>query len=181
MSLLESASDALLAARAADGDELAFGVIVRRHAPYLRAFAARMLRSNSDADDIVQEALIVAWRRLPDLDDPAALRSWLTTIVSRKAVERARSTKPTSDLDDIDLPAVGDDPETSALTSARMAALSAILRTLPDDQRQIWLLREVAGYSYAEIADRLDTSVPTVRGRLARARGTVLEQMTEWR
>jgi RNA polymerase sigma-70 factor (ECF subfamily) len=181
VSLLDSSPDALLAARAADGDESAFAVIVRRHGSYLRAFAARMLRSTSDADDVVQEALIIAWRRLPDLEDPSALRSWLTTIVSRKVTERARSAKPWTPIDDLELEGPASGPEESAVTSSRMHALDRVLRALPDDQRQIWVLREIAGYSYVQIAERLDTSAPTVRGRLARARATVLEQMSEWR
>ncbi|MET0589611.1 MAG: sigma-70 family RNA polymerase sigma factor [Naasia sp.] len=181
MTALDAAPDALLAQRAADGDEVAFTVIVRRHGPYLRAFATRLLRSNSDADDVVQEAFIQAWRRLPDLQDPAALRSWLTTMVSRKVTDRIRATRPTDPIDDLELTDLLSGPEDQAIGSSRLRALARVLDTLPADQRQIWLLREVAGHSYTEISDRLGIPTPTVRGRLARARAHVLDRMSDWR
>ena len=93
---LSSATDAFLASRAADGDQIAFAVLVRRHAPFLVAFATKLTGSRADADDCVQEALITAWRRLPDLADPEKVRSWLTTIVSRKVTDRMRATSPVS-------------------------------------------------------------------------------------
>ena len=98
MSGLASATDATLVARAADGDQAAFGTLVRRHAPFLVAFATRLLRSRADADDCVQDALITAWRRLPELSDPTKVRSWLTTIVSRKATDRLRTRRPTAEI-----------------------------------------------------------------------------------
>lgn len=177
---LENASDALLAQRAADGDQLAFGVIVRRHVPYLRAFATRLINSSADADDAVQDALIVAWQRLPELENPERLRSWLSTIVSRKAMDRVRARKQVDELDET-VPTAARTPEARAVDSSQLSALAAVLAKLPDESRQVWVLKEVGGYSYDEIADELDTSVSTVRGRLARARATVLEQMKDWR
>lgn len=183
MSALDAASDALLARRAADGDEAAFAVIVRRHAPFLRAFAIRLVGSSADADDAVQDALITAWDRIGELADPAKLRSWLTTIVSRKATDRVRSRKPTDALSEWDEPTAPPDrgPEAHAETTAQLDALRAVLRSLPDEQRQVWVLKEMGGLSYDEIAERLDTTASTVRGRLARARASVLEQMMAWR
>lgn len=177
---LENASDALLAQRAADGDQIAFGVIARRHVPYLRAFATRLIGNAADADDAVQDALITAWKRLPELENPERLRSWLSTIVSRKAMDRARSRKQTSEIDEA-LPALTRTPEARAVDASQLDALARVLAGLPEESRQVWVLKEVGGYSYDEIAERVDASVSTVRGRLARARATVLEQMKEWR
>jgi RNA polymerase sigma-70 factor (ECF subfamily) len=181
MSALSQASDALLVARAADGDSEAFATIVRRYAPYLRAFAIRLTGSHADADDAVQDALIVAWEQLPTLAEPEKLKSWLTTIVSRKSTDRLRRRKPTSELDeerDVERSA---GPEQSALSASRLDALGAVLARLPEGQRQCWVLKEIAGLSYEEIADRLDLTVTTVRGKLARARVTVIAEMEEWR
>jgi RNA polymerase sigma-70 factor, ECF subfamily len=180
MSALTAAPDAVLAARAADGDQVAFGVLVRRHAPFLVAFATKLTGSRADADDCVQEALIVAWRKLPDLAEYEKVRSWLTTIVSRKATDRLRSRKPVEQIAD-DAVASWDDPERSAVQSSQLRALSRVLAELPDDQRVVWILKEVSGYSYDEIAAHVGESAATVRGRLARARRTVIERMKEWR
>jgi RNA polymerase sigma-70 factor, ECF subfamily len=180
MATLATATDAILAARAADGDQLAFGVLVRRHAPFLVAFATRLVGSRADADDCVQEALITAWKRLPELSDPAKVRAWLTTIVSRKATDRLRARRAADPLDDDAYPA-RDDPERSAVTASQMQALSRVLGELPDDLRVVWVLREVSGASYDEIAETTGDPPATVRGRLARARRIVMDRMEEWR
>lgn len=183
MAALDSASDALLARRAADGDEAAFAVIVRRHAPVLRAFASRLVSASADADDAVQDALITAWDRIGELDDASKLRSWLLTIVSRKATDRARASRPTDSIDDWDDATSADEagPEARAETSEQLTALRAVLDALPQEQRQAWVLKEMGGLSYDEIGERLGITSTAVRGRLARARATVLEQMTAWR
>lgn len=179
MSSLAAAADAILAERAADGDQLAFGVLVRRHAPFLVAFATRLVGSRADADDCVQEALITAWRRLPELADPTKVRAWMTTIVSRKATDRLRARRTLDPL--VDEHPSDDDPERSAVTALQMRALSRVLDDLPDELRVVWVLREVSGASYEEIARTTGEPVATVRGRLARARRTVMERMQEWR
>ena len=181
MGALEAASDGLLAARAADGDSVAFGVLVRRLAPALRAYAARLTGSSADADDAVQEALIAAWGALPGLDDPGKVRSWLFSIVSRKATDRIRARRPTVELDaerDEDTAA---GPEQRAVASSRLDALAAVLDGLPDGQRQCWVLKEMGGFSYEEIAEQLGMTVTTVRGKLARARVSVVREMEAWR
>ena len=180
MADLEGASDELLAQRAADGDTAAFAVIVRRHGPFLRAFAIRLAGSTADADDIVQEALITGWKQLPTLAEPAKVRAWLTTIVSRKSTDHFRSRKPSTELDDT-RPDARPGPEGEAVTRSRLDALAAVLASLPDSQRECWVLKEVGGYSYEEIGQQLDLSPTVVRGKLARARATVIQEMEVWR
>jgi RNA polymerase sigma-70 factor (ECF subfamily) len=178
---LSDASDDLLVRRAVDGDQDAFATIVRRHGPYLRAFAIRLTGSPTDADDAVQEALIAAWEQLPQLEDASKLRSWLVSIVSRKSTDRLRQRRPTVDLDEEREVDDGPGPLQSAVASSQRDALGAVLERLPELQRECWILKEVAGLSYDDIADRLDVSVTVVRGKLARARATVVREMEEWR
>lgn len=181
MTRLDDAPDSLLAERSADGDAGAFAVLVRRHGPFLRAFAIRLTGSPADADDCVQEALITAWEKLPELKDPDRVRAWMTTIVSRKATDRLRTRRPSEQIDEIEIAAPDASPETSAIASSQRDALKRALEEIPADQRSVWLLKEVGGHSYDEIAEQLDVSVGTVRGRLARARAAVLKSMEEWR
>ncbi len=181
MDPLAGAEDAILATRAADGDERAFAVLVRRHSGYLVGFATRLLGSRADADDCVQEALIVAWRRLPELREPGRVRAWMSTIVARKVTDRQRSRRPTTPIDDADPIAMTPGPDEAALTSSQLDTLRATLDSLPAEQRMVWLLREVSGYGYDEIARELDISATAVRGRLSRARATIYERMQEWR
>jgi RNA polymerase sigma-70 factor, ECF subfamily len=178
---LASVDDGILAQRAADGDERAFAVLVRRHGGYLVAFATRLLGSRADADDCVQESLIVAWRRLPELNDPDRVRSWLSTIVARKATDRVRARRPSTPIEDAEPIASSPGPDEVALASSQLDTLRAVLDDLPLEQRTVWMLREVSDYSYDEIARELGISATAVRGRLARARATVWERMQEWR
>ncbi|AUG30494.1 RNA polymerase sigma factor [Microbacterium hominis] len=181
METLTLVEDGVLAARAADGDERAFAVLVRRHSGYLIGFATRLLGSRADADDCVQEALIVAWRRLPELREPARVRSWLSTIVARKATDRLRSARPSTPIEDAEPEALQPTPDESAVASSQLDTLRRVLDDLPVEQRTVWLLREVSGYGYDEIARELGVSATAVRGRLARARATIYDRMQDWR
>jgi len=179
---LDDASDRLLVERSRDGDTVAFAALIRRHGPFLRAYAQRLVGSPSDADDVAQEAMILAWRRLDSLDDGSRFRSWALSILSRKVTDLYRSRKETLELDErFDSPAREPGPEALGELSAELSELSRVLRGLPLEQRQCWMLREVSGFSYAEIAAQLELDVSTVRGMLARARVTVMKEMGGWR
>ena len=173
--------DALLVHRVLDGDTEAFREIVHRYSSLMRAYVRRIVGSLDEADDVVQNALVIGWRQLHTLQDGAALRSWLMRIASREAFAHLRRRPTTLPLDAYDLPHAQDLPEQSAIRNAQLAALSAALDTLPDNQRRAWLLREVAELSYAEIAEDMDISPSTVRGLLARARTSVAIRMGGWR
>lgn len=179
---LDRADDAIVAGRAMDGDVAAFAVLVRRYTPMMRAYSHRMLNASADVDDVVQEAFVTAWQRLPELDEPAKVKSWLMRIVSHKAVDRLRASRPAVDIDDVDQPAPShSSPPRVAEAKAEVEALGAALRELPDGQRECWVLREIGGYSYEEIAEELDIPVTTARGLLARARKYIIVRMEEWR
>ena len=179
---LEFADDTIVAGRAADGDTTAFAVLVRRYTPMMRAYARRLLTGTAEVDDVVQEAFITAWGQLPNLDEPGKVKSWLMRIASRKAIDRIRAARPQIDLEEVDPPAPDlFAPARQVEARAGVAALSDALQHLPAPQRECWVLREVGGYSYEEIADELDVSLPTVRGLLARARKDIIVRMERWR
>lgn len=180
--LLERADDGIVAGRAADGDQEAFAVLVRRYAPMMRAHARRLLRGSGDVDDVVQEAFVVAWQRLSDLKDPESVKSWLMRIASRKAADRIRLQRPRADLDEHSLAASADQsPPQIVEGRGELEALGDALRSLPDAQHECWVLREVGGLSYEETAERLGIPVTTVRGLLARARKDIVVRMASWR
>ncbi len=179
---LGEAGDGTLASRAADGDIDAFDLLVRRHSPLMRAYVYRIVGSLTETDDVLQEALIIAWRELPTLRDPSAVRAWMMRIASRSASAHLRRHVPERDLDGVQPIAQPDaQPEAVAIRAAELGALARALATLPDAQRQSWLLREVEGLSYADIASQLELPVSTIRGDLARARASITIQMEGWR
>jgi RNA polymerase sigma-70 factor, ECF subfamily len=185
---LDDASDVTLAERSADGDAEAFAVLVRRYGPLIRAYAARMLGTSSgdssaDADDVVQEAVLQAWQRAATLDEPARVRAWLFRITANKAIDRIRRRHPQQELETVDDARSAAAPTTEQIVTVRlqMADLAAALRELPDAQRIVWVMREIGGSSYADIAEATELPLATVRGMLARARRRVLERMEGWR
>lgn len=174
--------DNALVLRALDGDTSAFGEILRRYSGSMRAYVARVVGSRSEADDVVQNAALKAWRQLASLRDTSTVKSWLMQIASREAIAHLRRRPADLSIAGYDRPDTGSDhPEQVAVRNAQLEALSRALDQLPDDQRRCWLLRQVADLSYAEIAEEMETSPSTVRGLLARARTSIAVQMEGWR
>lgn len=179
---LVDADDAILANRAADGDIRAFEVLIRRHSPLMKAYARKILGASDEVDDVVQDTFITAWQQLPALEEMVAIRSWLMKIVTRKSIDRIRARKQHADANDHDAPAPENTgPAHRAEASSREKALSKVLAGLPQEQRQCWVLKHLADYSYDEIAAELDLPVSTVRGLLSRARKNVIQGMEGWR
>ncbi len=179
---LASLSDASLVERSADGDTVAFGVLIRRYGPHMRAYAARILgHGDGEAEDAVQEAALQAWQRIDRVDDPERVRNWLFRIAANKALDRLRRRHPHLDLDAV--VDASDDRPVDEVVSARLQVqeLARIVQELPDGPRVVWVMREIGGASYAEIAEATGMSQAAVRGALARARRRVLEQMEGWR
>lgn len=178
---LGDADDHTLASRSADGDIRAFEILMRRYEPLLSTYATRVLGSSDETDDVVQESFITAWQQLPTLENVRAVKRWLITIVTRKSIDRLRARREHADIDDHEIQSSLDGPEKTAEASSLDDALSRALSQLPNVQRRCWLLREVAGYGYDEIAEQLELPVSTVRGLLARSRKTLVREMEAWR
>ncbi|WP_267422521.1 MULTISPECIES: RNA polymerase sigma factor [unclassified Curtobacterium] len=157
-------------------------MLIRRYGPLMRAYAARILgHGDGEADDAVQEAALQAWQRIDRVEDPDRVRSWLFRIAANKALDRLRRRHPHLDLEAV--PDRADERPVDEVVVARMQvdALARVVRNLPDAQRAVWVLREIGGASYAEVADQTGLTVTAVRGLLARARQAVLTQMEGWR
>lgn len=181
--IAEEFDDLTLVVRAQEGDTHAFEALVRRHQRRLYRLAVRLLGDTSDAEDAMQEAFVTAWRRLGGFRREAAFSSWMYRIVTNcclKLLSKRRPVIPLDDLDDRPGPE-GASPEQAAETGDRAAALRRALRDLPTDQRTCWVLRELHGLSYEDIAAIVGTGPDAVRGRLHRARHRLAEVMTPWR
>lgn len=181
----EGTSDAVLARRSALGDRRAFALIVKRHGAAMYRYAVHMLDGHEhDAEDAVQTALIKAWQHLPGFRGDAELRTWLFTIVSNEVYSARRRRHPQALDDDLLVgradPAVGD-PADRVVQGEIWYALGLALTELPWRQRASWLLREIEGLSYEEIAAVLETSTTVVRGQLHRARSSLAVRMAQWR
>jgi RNA polymerase sigma-70 factor (ECF subfamily) len=177
------AGDDALRRAAALGDADAFAAVIERHGPAMFRYARRMLNDHGDAEEVVQDAFVAAWKALPDFRGDSKLRTWLFTLTARKAIDLLRKKRPTPVADETltGMPAGGADPVEPAVRTELLEALDAALAELPDRQRAVWLLREVEEMSYLEISEVLATTPTVVRGQLARARVALQEKLEDWR
>ncbi|QRP51332.1 sigma-70 family RNA polymerase sigma factor [Amycolatopsis sp. FDAARGOS 1241] len=143
-------------------------------------FAAKMLDHRGAAEDVVQEVFVGPWRKLAQLND-ATLVGWLYRGTADRCVNVIRAPQADVDLDLPRSPRTDAQPEHAALISGRLAVLTEALRQLTSQQRACWLLHEVHGRSYEEIAEVVGAHPVAFRGRIARARVQPAEVMKPWR
>lgn len=163
------------------GDADAFEPLVTANQSFVYNIALRMLSNPDDAFDASQEAFVKAFRSLKDFKGGSSFSSWLYRITANICLDFMRKNKKRrtasivyldddSELQEFDLPDARFNPETEYERRELRKAIGDALRSLPDDQRSILLLRELNGMSYAEIADTLKLEAGTVKSRLFRAR-----------
>lgn len=169
--------------RARNGDEGAFTELVRHHQHDVFTLAFRLLGNYELAADAAQETFIRAWRALPRFRGDAALSTWLHRItvntswtLGRRAQRHSAATlEEATLLNDEHAPS----PESSAETRELGGRLRSAVAELPDPQRAVVVLKDIYGWSHAEVAKALDISVTAAKVRLHRARQKLKEKL--WR
>jgi RNA polymerase sigma-70 factor (ECF subfamily) len=168
---------------------------LEQHRSALTGHCYRMLGSAIDADDAVQETMVRAWKSLEGFDGRSSLRTWLYRIATHACLDalsdRKRRERPIEGsargaleerprahwlepiADAAAIPADGDPAERLMLRQSIRLAFVAALQHLPPKQRAALILTEVLGWSAAEVASTLDTTVPGVNSALQRARATL--------
>lgn len=174
--------DATLVVRAREGDTSAFEALVERYRIPVYRIALRILTDSGRAADTAQEAFITAWRLLHQIKADQAFAAWLYRITATRALSAARTPRRQVPLE---VTATAADrspgPEEHALANGLATALKCALSHLTPQQRACWILTEMEGMSYEEVAVILHTTPGAVRGRLHRARPQLAEELKPWR
>lgn len=147
------------------------------------AFARRLSSSAADADDLVQNTFLRAFRSWRSLREPGACRAWLFRIARNVHLNRERSRRERPDLRLVDDDSLADPrPPVAAEWVERLAArdLEKALDRLPPEQREAVLLCDLWGFEYEEIAAITDAPVGTVRSRIARGRARLAGLLAIW-
>ncbi|MGD2174592.1 MAG: RNA polymerase sigma factor [Candidatus Brocadiaceae bacterium] len=171
-----SRTDEELLAAARTGDEDAFHGLIERHAERLFRLAFRLVSNTSDAEDVVQETFVGAFEGMGAFEGRSTVRTWLIRILVRQAARchRRRSRRKAVSLEDAGAAGGRELRDASrgdiAGEARRRMDVSEALRMLSPKHREVVVLREYEGMSYAEMAETLNVPQGTVESRLYRAR-----------
>ena len=184
------ATDVELAARASNGDEVAFECIMRRHNQLLFRTARSILKSDDETEDALQEAYLRAWRALSTFRADAKLSTWLVRIVINESLGRLRRRgaqviplDTAMDLTEHQEEAWMEDdpdrqPERVAMRGEVRRLMEVRIDMLPDAFRTVFMLRAVEELSVEEVAIALEIPESTVRTRFFRARSLLREGLS---
>ena len=167
-----SPDDQALVARARSGDRAAEEALYRRYARYIGGLAQRLLGSQSDAQDVLQETFLIAFEKLDGLRDDVAFRPWLAQIAVsqvRRRFRRRKLLRIFGFVDDEEGMSEMASHDASAEVIADLALVDVALRRLPAEQRIAWVLRNVEGLALDEVARAIDCSLATAKRRIATA------------
>ena len=192
--------DEVLLSRAREGDAEAFSTLTERYRRELHVHCYRLVGSVADAEDLVQDTLLAAWRGIGAFAGRASLRTWLYRIATNRCLNAMRDRQhrplPVTTAPSIPLPApsrlcevpwlepypdlAAEFEESVPGPEARLESREAIslafvaaVQTLSPRQRAVLVLRDVLGYPGAQVADMLDTTEDAVASGLKRARNTL--------
>jgi RNA polymerase sigma-70 factor (ECF subfamily) len=175
-----------------DGDRAEFARLVEDYSPMIYRLGLKMLNNPQDAEDILQETFIKAYRHIGNFDGRSSISTWLYRIATNEALMSIRRKRP--ETISFDVPSVYDTepqeplqivdwcclPEDEFLTSEGRARLDEAANRLPTSLRVVFILRDIEGLSTRETAEVLEISEMAVKTRLSRARLRLREDLSEY-
>ncbi len=185
----EETDDALMA-RAGRGDKAAFAVLVRRHLARATAIAQRILGNRSDAEEVVQEALLRCWQKAPDWEpagtevpgqtgsgERAQFATWLYRVLTNLCLDRKRRPQPVELEAADEMPDTGEDGFDRVQHSEQGRRVAAAMAKLPERQRAALALCYYEEMGNIEAAKALDISVGALESLLVRGRRALRDSL----
>ena len=172
------------------GDRAEFAYFVEAYSGQVYRLALKMLQNTQDAEDILQETFIKAYKALPKFEGRSSLSTWLYRIATNEALMFLRKKRPVQVS--VDQPIENDEgderprqiidwcclPENELMSTEARANLDRSVEQLPESLRAVFLLRDIEGLSTRETAEVLDISESAVKTRLSRARFRLRELLS---
>jgi RNA polymerase sigma-70 factor, ECF subfamily len=179
-------SDEQVVADVLDGQTALFEVLMRRHNERLYRAARAIVRDESEAEDVMQQAYVNAYANLRQFNRRAQFSTWLTRIAINESLARVRRKQRYQPFDE-DRPDVEAfmkrdiplDPEREAASGELRVLLESAIDRLPDGAREVFVLRDVEGMSTADVGSALGISDDAVKTRLSRARAALRDELME--
>jgi RNA polymerase sigma-70 factor (ECF subfamily) len=187
--IMSHSDDTELLARLKAGDQSAYAQLVESNASPIYRLALRMMGNQEDAEDVLQETFLSAFKSIDRFEGRSSLSTWLYRIASNAALMRLRRNEP--DQVSVDEPVERDDgelmprqffdfcclPEDDFLRDEAREQMNRAIDELPSTLRGVFVLRDVEGFSTAETAEALNLSESAVKSRLMRARLKLREEL----
>ncbi len=179
-------------ARLKAGDQAAYAQLVEEQAARIYRLALRMMGNEADAEDVLQETFLSAFRSIDSFEERSSLSTWLYRIATNAALMRLRRKEP--EPVSVDEPLERDDgdllprqffdfcclPEDDLLRDEARAEMLRAIEELPATLRSVFVLRDIEGLSTEETANALDLSISAVKSRLMRARLKLRERLSTY-
>ncbi len=181
---LENQGDSELIGLTRSGRQEAFGELIRRYHDRLYNSMTHFLRNETEAEDVVQDAFVLALTKLDSFKGNSQFYTWLYRIAHNAAISKLRKKRPSVSLDQsndddqsprFNLPTNEEQPHERLQRLERAESLHRAMEKLSDEHRSILILREMEEMDYESIAAVLQLAVGTVRSRLHRARSCLRE------
>lgn len=174
--LLRLQSDERLIALVRRGNHAAFEMLVSRYQSRLLAFCRHMLGSREDAEDVLQEVFAASFNAILADDRPINVRPWLYRIARNRSLNHLRRVQPIGvDSMDVHLSEGGATTADKVHKREEFRLLVGDVQELPETQKTALLLREIDALSYEQIAEAMETTIPSVKSLLVRARVSLAE------
>jgi RNA polymerase sigma-70 factor (ECF subfamily) len=179
-------SDEEVVARVLGGELSLFEVLMRRHNQKLFRVVRSIVQSDTEAEDVVQDAYVRAYTHLGQFEQRSSFATWLTRIAFNEALARKRAQQRLVEIDSIQesdeatmkfLKSNAATPEEDALAGSLSVMLEGAVDSLPESYRSVFMLREIEGMSTAETAECLDLSEEAVKVRLHRGRAILRREI----
>lgn len=179
----DAPSDEHLLQRIAEGHHPSYKIIVDKYLPKLWRLAMNVLHNEAEAEDVVQETLLVVWKNRADwkADGGASFSTWIYRVTLNRCIDQKRRRKNTVDAEALDQQPAP--PESTPAADARMIQqqegrnLSALLQNLPENQRMAMVLFYYDDLTVKDISDRMTLSEQSVRSLLKRARKALRDKL----
>ena len=186
--MIQTETDEQLVRKSQEDDERAFGELVSRYESKVYSLALKMLRNPEDAEDVLQDTFLRAYRGIKSFKGNSTFSTWIYRITANSALMRLRKRQlPTVSIDDADeretpinIADWAPGPVEQMLNQETQAAMTEAIEALPPEFRQVFVLRDVEELSNAEVAEILDLSVAAVKSRLHRARLKVRNRLATY-
>lgn len=187
---MSNLDDQTLVERLKAGDQVAYAELVEQHAGQVYRLALRMMGNEADAEDVLQETFLSAFKAIDRFEERSSLSTWLYRIANNAALMRLRRKEP--DQVSIDEPIERDDgdlmprqffdfcclPEEDLMRDEAREEMQRAIEELSPTLRGVFVMRDIEGLSTQETADALNLSVSAVKSRLMRARLKLRERLS---